>query len=257
MDALRGQAGKDSAKVMPFATAYHFGMDAMPGLINPLAEVSLNRTFTGAPVVSRYAQDREPRYQYDDRTPLVYVNVGRVLNISPDKAHHLMRGYTGYLSDYVDELGDKLLWDTEAWGERPFTRNFGDMAAKQFKPREVPYRTKWTTGYYELRQRASRAQANLSLLQKGEALRDQKPLEEFAANRVNGALLNINRAFSQIDAAFSDQDEVIASIKYDPALSAEQKEDRIEAYYSQKNDTLKDFYQQVDEALREVENEIE
>ena len=257
IDTMTTQSGKDAADVMKFAVGYHFGGDAMPGVINPVAEIALNRTFTGAPVVSQWAEGREAKYQYDDRTPLIYVNVGRALNISPDKAHHLMRGYTGYLAEFVDETSEKLLWDSEAWGERPFTRSFADMAAKQFKPREVPYRTKWTTNYYDLRRRASTAQANVSFLTNAEALRDQEPLEQYTANKVNGALLSINRAFSRIDNAFSDQDEFIASVKYNPQLTAEQKESQIEAYYQQKNDTLKDFYQQVSTALDEVESELE
>jgi len=257
MDAMGRQEAKDAWKTMAFAVAYHFGADATPGVINPVAEIALNRTFTGAPVVSRYSQDREPRYQYDDRTPLIYVNVGRELNISPDKARHLMRGYTGYLSDYVDEVSEKLLWDNQEWGERPFARNFLDMAGKQFNPREVPYRTKWTVGYYELRQRAAAAQANLSFLRNTEALRDQKPFKDFAENEVNATLVGINRAFGKIDSAFKDQDVTIASIKYNPGLSAEEKEQQIESYYAQKNEVMTDFYQQVSDSLEEVEAKLD
>ena len=257
MDAMGRQEAKDAWKTMAFAVAYHFGADATPGVINPVAEIALNRTFTGAPVVSRYSQDRDPRYQYDDRTPLIYVNVGRELNISPDKARHLMRGYTGYLSDYVDEVSEKLLWDNQEWGERPFARNFLDMAGKQFNPREVPYRTKWTVGYYELRQRAAAAQANLSFLRNTEALRDQKPFKDFAENEVNDTLVGINRAFGKVDSAFKDQDVTIASIKYNPGLSAEEKEQQIESYYAQKNEVMADFYQQVSDSLEEVEAKLD
>mgnify|MGYP003144766924 CR=1 FL=1 len=130
------------------------------------------------------------------------------------------------------------------------------MLSKQFKPREVAYRTKWTTGYYELRQRAATAQANLSFLSNSEALRDQEPLEAFTANRVNATLLGINRAFNNIDQAFANQDEVLASIKYDPRLTAEEKEAQIEAYYQEKNDTLGEFYRQVSEQLEQVENDL-
>lgn len=256
MDTLGRQENSDAWKTMTFAIGYHFGGDAMPGVLNPVAEVALNKTFTGAPVVSRYAQDREERYQYTDRTPQIYINAGRALNVSPDKARHLVRGYTGYLSDFIDEYSEKLLWDDIEWGERPFARDFSDMMSKQFKPREVAYRTKWTTGYYELRRRAATAQANLSFLKNSEALRDQQPLEEFASDRVNTTLLGINRAFSRIDSAFQDQDKVIASIKYDPALTAEQKETQIEAYYEQKNDALGSFYRDVSEELERVEEEL-
>jgi len=256
IDVIGQQESKAAQKTMAFAVAYHFGMDATPGIINPVAEILLNRTFTGAPVVSRYAKDREPRYQYDDRTPLIYVNVGRELNISPDKAHHLMRGYTGYLSDFVDEASENLLWDNTAWGERPFVRDFAKMAGKQFNPREVPYRTKWTVGYYELRQRASTAQANLSFLGKAQAIRDQQPLKNFASNEVNASLVAINKVFSQIDSAFSNQGEVIASIKYNPELSAKEKERDIESWYAQKNEVMKDVYQQVVKEIEKVEAKV-
>jgi N12 class adenine-specific DNA methylase len=256
IDVIGQQESKAAQKTMAFAVAYHFGMDATPGIINPVAEIALNRTFTGAPVVSRYAKDREPRYQYDDRTPLIYVNVGRELNISPDKAHHLMRGYTGYLSDFIDEASENMLWDNTAWGERPFARDFAKMAGKQFNPRDVPYRTKWTVGYYELRQRAATAQANLSFLGKEQAIRDQEPLKNFASNEVNASLVAINKVFSQIDSAFSNQGEVIASIKYNPELSAKEKEKDIESWYAQKNEVMKDVYQQVVKEIEKVEAKV-
>jgi len=255
-DTLGRQTGDDAWKTMMFAIGYHFGADATPGVINPIAEVMLNRTFTGAPIVSRYAKDREPKYQYDDRTPLLYVNVGRSLNVSPDEAHHMVRGYTGYLSDFIDELSERMLWDTESWGERPFERTFGDMTVKQFKPREVPYRTKWTVGYYDLRQKAQAAKANLAFLIKGEALRDPDKIADYVGKETKQQLMAIDQAFNQIDEAFSDQDEIIASYKYNENMTAEQKETAIESYYEQKNRALEKFYRQAKDALEQVHDEM-
>lgn len=256
MDVMRGQAGSDAWETMAFALAYHFGADATPGIINPVAEVALNRTFTGAPIVSPYAKNREPQYQYDERTPLVYVNLGRKLNVSPAQAEHLMSGYTGYLSDYITEVSERLLWDEEAWGERPFQTNYAEMFATQFNPPEVAYRTKWTTGYYDLRQRAAAAQGSLNFLLSSESMRDSGPAEQFAADEANTALVGLNSAFNEIDSGFSDQQTIIAGITYNPELTAEEKESRIEDYYRQKNEVLSKFYRQAEEAIREIEENL-
>jgi len=49
----------------------------------------------------------------------------------------------------------------------------------------------------------------------------------------------------------------IASIKYNPGLSAEEKEQQIESYYAQKNEVMADFYQQVSDSLEEVEAKLD
>jgi N12 class adenine-specific DNA methylase/predicted RNA methylase len=250
VDTMKGQAGEDAGKFMAFAVAYQLGADIMPGFANPLYELAVNKSFTGAPIIGERLQGLSPELQFTDRTPGLYIAIGQKLGVAPDAVHHLVRGYTGYVSDFLNEATERALWNREQWGERPFQKGAGEFIGKQFVQKQVPYRTKWTEKYYDLRRRAAEKAASLSRLQKAPALRDREMLERFAGDDASMRLAAANKAFRQIDKAFADQEMMIASIKYDPYLPAEEKERRIDAYYEQKNGLLKEAYRQIEAALK-------
>jgi len=250
VDTMKGQSGEDAGKFMAFALAYQLGADVMPGFANPLYELAVNKSFTGAPIIGERLQGLTSDLQFTDRTPGLYIAIGQKLGVAPDAVHHLVRGYTGYVSDFLNEATERALWNREQWGARPFEKDAGDFIGKQFVQKRVPYRTKWTEKYYDLRRRASEKEASLSRLQKAPAIRDRGMLDRFAGDENSMNLAAASKAFRQIDKAFSDQEMMIASIKYDPYLPAEEKERRIDAYYEQKNGLLKDAYRQIDAALK-------
>ncbi|MEE9905550.1 MAG: DEAD/DEAH box helicase family protein [Chlorobium sp.] len=249
VDTMKGQSGDDAGKFMAFALAYQLGADVMPGFVNPVYELAVNKSFTGAPIIGERLKGLSPEMQFTDRTPGLYIAIGQKLGVAPDAVHHLVRGYTGYVSDFLNEASERALWNREQWGARPFEKDAGDFIGKQFVQKRVPYRTKWTEKYYDLRRRASEKEASLSRLQKAPAIRDRGMLDRFAGDENSMKLAAASKAFRQIDKAFSDQEMRIASIKYDPYLLAEEKEQRIDAYYEQKNGLLKNAYRQIEEAL--------
>ena len=252
IDTMGRQRSDDAWKTMAFALGYHFGADAMPGILNPIAEIAVNRTFTGAPIVGQYKQKLDPEFQYTDRTPIIYVNAGRSLGISPDKAHHFVKGYTGYLSAYIDEISDRILWDEKVMGERPGKKTFADMVKKQFVPREVPYRTKYTIGYYELKKEAAAAKANLSFLLKSESIRNPGRIKDYASKQDKAVLMSLDQAFNKIDAELSNQSMIVSSIRYSKKLTAEEKDKRIENYDRQTNKLLSKFYEQARSSIDKI-----
>ena len=78
-------------------------------IIAPFAEAALNRSaFTGRPVVPIYMSQITPGLQTTVNTPEFIADVGEVLNISPMKIDHVVRGYTGTLGSYAVSLTDSL-----------------------------------------------------------------------------------------------------------------------------------------------------
>ena len=255
VDYINDKVGKDAADTILFASAYHFGADAMPGLINPIFELMVNKKFTGAPIINGRLRAVDPQYQYSDRTPLLYIGIGEKLGVSPEVANHLVKGYTGYLSDYMSSASEAALWDTKAWGERPFVKDVAYLATKQFNPSKVPYRTKWTVNYYELKKRAAAKEASLRLLTSRAMIKKEGPAK-YITDRVNSTLIGINGAFKEIDKAFKDQRTIIAAIKYNPKLSAKEKERKIESWYTQKNKVYQAAYKQLESELAKVERDL-
>lgn len=257
LDYVKERDGKEAAETLAWTFANTLGVGDYPGILQPFIEVERNEKFTGAPVVPYRLQNLPPEYQYVDRTPQIYRSVGEALGVSPLVAEHYTKGFLRYVEAYMVDASEALLWNEDEWGERPFQGNGPtDYLTHQFRGQKVPYRTKWIEGYYNLRQRVQGAQERFRQLQ-DEAIRDQAGLREFAQDEVNVLLASMSKAIGTIDRAFADQNTIIASIKYNEDLSAEEKEQRIERYYQQKNQILEQFYRQVEQELREVENKLE
>jgi hypothetical protein len=160
------------------------------------------------------------------------------------------------VEQFIADGSENLLWDAQKWGPRPFSKDSPiDYLTYQFKGQKVPYRTKWTEGYFDLKNEAAGITAAFRSLQ-GEAIRSGEPLQQFSQDEVNQAMMGLNSAFGQIDRAFQDQDTVLAGIKYNPNLTLEQKEQQIESYYSAKNQVLGEFYNQASEIIRKLEKQI-
>jgi len=106
-------------------------------IIAPIAEAALNRSaFTGRPVVPVHMDLITPGLQTTMNTPEFIADVGELLNISPMKIDHVVRGYTGTLGAYAVGLADVLYRatldgsfgdDTGFAGERP-SKNFFEFA---------------------------------------------------------------------------------------------------------------------------------
>lgn len=255
LEYIKNRDGADAAKTLGWALIHTLAVGDYPGLLQPMIEVKSNEKFTGAPVVPEKMRNVEKRYQYDDRTPLLYVKLGRELNISPKVAEHYTKGYLRYVEQMIADASEAYLWDEEKWGERPFTRGPVDYVTHQFVGKKVPYRTKWTEGYYDLKNRAQGAAASMRL-RIAEAIRDKEQLNEFTADKVNMTLSNLGSTFAAIDKSFQDSEMIIASYKYNKELTKEQKEQKIESYYKQKNDTYAKAYKQINDEINEVEAAI-
>jgi N12 class adenine-specific DNA methylase len=256
LDYVKKRDGKEASEHLAWALVNTVGIGDYPGILQPWVEVQRNEKFTGAPVVPHYMMDIPAEYQYTDRTPIMYRKLGEYLGVSPLVAEHYSKGFLRYVEMIIADASEAALWKQDDWGPRPFNRGAPiDYMTHQFVGQKVPYRTKWTEGYWDLKVKAAAAQQTFNMLQR-EAIRDPSKAPEFAGDKVNQILIGLNGAFSQIDNAFDDQQEIIASYKYNENMTAEQKESAIESYYEQKNRALEKFYRQAKDALEQVHDEM-
>lgn len=256
LDYVKNRDGKEASEHLAWALVNTVGIGDYPGILQPWIEVQRNEKFTGAPVVPHYMMEIPAEYQYTDRTPIMYRKLGEYLGVSPLVAEHYSKGFLRYVEMIIADASEAALWNQDDWGPRPFNRGTPiDYMTHQFVGQKVPYRTKWTEGYWDLKVKAAAAQQTFNMLQR-EAIRDPSKAPEFAGDKVNQILIGLNGAFNQIDSAFEDQQEIIASYKYNENMTAEQKEEAIESYYEQKNRALEKFYRQAKDALEQVHDEM-
>jgi len=256
LDYMENRDGKEASEHLAWALVNTVGIGDYPGILQPWIEVQRNEKFTRAPVVPQFMMDLPAEYQYTDRTPIMYRKLGEYLGVSPLVAEHYSKGFLRYVEMIIADASEAALWKQDDWGARPFNRGTPiDYMAHQFVGQRVPYRTKWTEGYWDLKVKAAAAQQTFNML-KREAIRNPSKAPDFASEKVNQILIGLNGAFSQIDSAFSDQQEIIASYKYNENMTAEEKEAKIESYYEQKNETLSKVYRQAKDALEQVHVEM-
>jgi len=256
LDYMENRDGKEASEHLAWALVNTVGIGDYPGILQPWIEVQRNEKFTKAPVVPQFMMDLPAEYQYTDRTPIMYRKLGEYLGVSPLVAEHYSKGFLRYVEMIIADASEAALWKQDDWGARPFNRGTPiDYMAHQFVGQRVPYRTKWTEGYWDLKVKAAAAQQTFNML-KREAIRNPSKAPDFASEKVNQILIGLNGAFSQVDSAFSDQQEIIASYKYNENMTAEEKEAKIESYYEQKNETLSKFYRQAKDALEQVHAEM-
>jgi len=251
LNYAKDRDGKAAASQLAWIAINTTPVGEWPGLVQPIMEAQANKDWRGAAIVPEYMATREPRYQYNERTPLMYRKLGDLLNVSPLMAEHYAQGYLRYVEQITADATEALLWNKEAWGEKPFARSPIDYATFQFTGREVPFRTKWTDGYYELKRRAEGAQSAYTAL-KAEALHNGEPLEGFLSNETNKALVAVNRMFGRMDRQLAAGADLVMAITYDPSLSRAEKERRINEWYAQKNTAMAGMFEQVDTILKDI-----
>lgn len=88
------------------------GFTPIPTAARPLAENIINYDFfSGLPVVGPGQQRKEPAYQYTDRTSEIAKGLGAILNYSPIKIDHLIKGYGGYMGSTLAQATNYLADD--------------------------------------------------------------------------------------------------------------------------------------------------
>jgi hypothetical protein len=245
--------GKEATKLIGWSLVSTLGIGDYPGILQPVIEVQLNEKFTGARVVPQYMLEKvEPKYQRRTRTPIMYRQLGEALDVPPLVAEHYSKGFLRYVEHYLVDAVETVYWDKEKHGGRPFARQPVDYITHQFMGREVPYRTKYTEQYYDIKKRAAQAQGTLRLLI-SEIPRDRAPAVKYASDKMNQQLGVLNKTFAIIDRALSSKRKEVNLHWFNPNLSVPDKENKINAIYSQINAKHKASFLKAQSLLKEAE----
>ncbi len=220
LNYVKDKDGEAAANQLAWIAINTMPIGDYPGILQPWVEVATNKSFTGAPIVPNHMVDMPPQYQFSERTPQIYIRLGEAMGVSPMVAQHVAQGYGRYATQFIEDATEAYFWKSDEWGERPFVKGGPvDYLTYQFVGRRVPYRTKWTEGYYNLKSRAAGMRSALSNMT-ALAIKDGEPLDQLARDRYSMTLVALDNVFNQIDSAFEDQDAFLASVKYNPDLTA-------------------------------------
>ncbi|RMF00881.1 MAG: hypothetical protein D6773_10820, partial [Alphaproteobacteria bacterium] len=256
MEWVARRDGDRAARMLAFAAAQSLLFTDMPGILQPIIEAKMNRDWRGVPIVPYHLEKVLPRYQYRTSTPELYRQIGRQLNVSPLLAQHYVRSWLGYFAKYAEDATEAAFWRRDEWGERPFVESpLVSWPAHQFIAHKVPYRTRWTEKYYELRDRAQGV-ANTYRKLRGEMLRNREDFMEFVQEPEYQMLRKIDASMRRIDVILANARKAETSIRYDKNLTAAEKEARIEEIYRSRNRLLKEQVKLAERLIRDAESSL-
>ena len=153
--ALDLAAGTDTLAGPRFIWALIHGNLAIgwiPAIAQPVVEIRTNRNFFGGEIIPAYMQDWLPEEQYFPRsTPEPYRVVGQSLGVSPLHVQTFARGWTGHLGNVVVTGIDKLMWDANQKGPKPFPRFVGLITGfASLEPARLRTYTRYSNEFYEI-----------------------------------------------------------------------------------------------------------
>ena len=206
----------------------------VPAVIQPFWEVLTNRNFYGGQIIPSYMQSWRPSRQYFPRsTPLPFVSIGAQFNVSPLKIQTFVYDWTGHLGRLVVAVVDEVMWDTRAFGPKPFPKSIGMATGLASLIKPLPNtRSRWSQEYYEIRNWANSWSASQS--------------------RSNAALRRLRSVTSSIDKALRQRRSWIDSYRTS-RISRSKKERNIIAIYDQINNIYKRYLPQM-RRLYEIAN---
>jgi hypothetical protein len=221
-----------------------FGFNPFPQAIKPLVETYVDYNFfTGRPIISEGLKDVSPEFQVGPGTTSTAEWIAGAFGASPMKVDHIIKGYTGTIGGYALEAIDSV---SAQFSDTPkATKRFEQMpVVKRFV--SDPEARGSVTEFYKLKDSVDTVVRTLNLLEKtGESeayikylqenkgtfafkdyIRDtERTMKQLRAARVairsssisgdekRDALLQINRAESQITAEIQKVKKAIASMQ--------------------------------------------
>ncbi|MBE0498567.1 MAG: N-6 DNA methylase [Campylobacterales bacterium] len=253
-DAIYTEKGEDALKDFVWGLKAMFNVGDIPGLFQPVGEHLTNEKWTGAPLVPPSLQNLDDLSdQYDTSTPILYRKFGKATGASPILTQHYVDGLLGLTAKMIEENTEKMLWDTDAWGARPFEQNVLEFITYRFRGKEQPTHTIYSEKYYKLAQKAAGVKASLTLKKKKAFLDNGKDISEYAAKEEKGAYKKVDDLMSRYNKTLTNIKNGVEFITYDKTLSKAEKEKQINAAYAARTDMFKEITGSLETELKKLE----
>ena len=266
---LEDDKGKQFAEGMAWTLTQMYGIDGIPAMMTGWWDLVRNKKWTGAPVIPKSLENVEATEQYSANTSETFVRLGEALGISPIKAEHAFKAYTGYLGGYTVALTDKMMWDKERFGE-PVERKLSEniFLRRFITPEERPY-TAPMEKFFSLKEKADKITATF----KGQtdAMRaitgraDKDKL--FKGDKFFGLSSEEKKTLFALNDSMNDLIKIIYGkegiktaekvIRYNKNLTGKQKRDRIDELWRQRSELFNKYYQSADRALQKAKQKAE
>jgi len=259
--------GKEFADGMLWTLTQMYGVDGTPAMMTGWWDLVRNEKWTGAPVVPQSLSNVEAPEQYTSNTSETFVRMGEALGVSPVKAEHMFKAYTGYLGGYLLWGTDHMLWDEEKFGEKPDRKASDNIFLRRFLTPDVRPATASMEKFFDIKEQSDRVVSTFrqtvdvrrQLAQRGEQPGKFKDDRFFGLSaKEKEVLFALNDSMNQLIKLMYGKEGIKTAelkIKYDPNLSGAEKRNQLDQLWLSRNKAFMQYYQQANQALQKAKRE--
>lgn len=255
-DGIFTKHGEDAAKDFLWGMKSMFLIGDISGLFQPVLDHMTNTNWMGSPILPNNMQNMDDKGdQYNERTALIYKNIGKATGMSPVMMQHYVDGYLGLTAKMIEETTENLLWDTASWGARPFAKNPIEFLTYRFSGKKEDSRTAWSEKYYELSNKADGVKKSYDMKYKKAYLDNGEDVTKYASDKETQAYLAIDEITSDINSDLADMKVELEQVTYSNKHSKAQKEQIINNMYKAKREGLEKVVVELEQNIKALEGE--
>lgn len=207
-------------------------VNPVPQVVRPILTVYSNwDEFRQSTVVPPWLDSSvRPEEQYDDRTPLVAIEAGRLTHVSPAKIEALVQGYLGAIGTYSMVAADQMLTTFGQYPQKPTVPWTEYPAVRRFVGPKTPNTTQYVQEFYQMRDEANRTWASVQrLIADGEVDRAQQIIRE------NPDLIAVRKALDTVGKQMAKIQRTIHVVRVNKEMVGNEKRDQIDRLRAARN----------------------
>lgn len=266
---LGDDKGKEFSDGMLWTLTQMYGIDGTPAVATGWWDLVRNEKWTGAPVVPHALSNVEATEQYSSHTSETFIRLGQATGMSPIKAEHAFKAYTGYLGGYLMSATDNILWDEERFGEKPEKKASENIFLRRFLTPEVRPSTASMEKFFDLKERSDKIVSTFKqTIDVRRSLKGQtKDPGKFKNDKFFGlsakekeVLFALNDSMNQVIKVIYGKNGIKTAelaIRYDKKLSGAEKRKQIDELWEARSKIFSQYYKQADKALQAAKKQAE
>lgn len=258
--------GKEFADGMLWTLTQMYGIDGTPAMMTGWWDLVRNEKWTGAPVVPQSLSDVEAPEQYTSNTSETFVRMGEALGVSPIKAEHMFKAYTGYLGGYLLAGTDHILWDESKFGEKPDRKLSENVFLRRFLTPDVRPATANMEKFFNLKEQSDKIVSTFKqTVDVRRQIKGQGGTGKFKDDKFFGlsarekeVLFGLNDSMNQLIKLMYGKEGIKTAelkIKYDKKLSGKEKREQMDKLWLARNKAFETYYNQANQALQKAKRE--
>ena len=261
--------GKEFADGMMWTMTQMYGIDGVPAMMTGWWDLVKNEKWTGAPVVPKALADVSAPEQYTSNTAETFIRMGEALGVSPIKAEHMFKAYTGYLGGYLLAATDNMLWDEDKFGEKPERDLSENVFLRRFLTKKVRPSTAAMEKFFDLKEKSDtivstfKQEVDVRRAIKGQIKKGSKFNDDSffgLSGKEKEVLFALNDSMNELIKLMYGKEGIKTAelkVKHNKKLSGKRKREELDRLWNSRNDAFMKYYLQADKALQKAKQESE